>query len=633
MQTNPIHKEESQKFIYVSRYARWRDDLGRRETWEETVSRYVSYMKNHIKLRFDDKVPAKVWSKIDESILKMNVLPSMRAMWAAGETLDRNNLAGYNCTYRAFDSIYAPVDVFMVLMCGCGAGFSVEDQYISKMPVVKQYSAQGRGIFVIEDSREGWAASLAFGLETWFEGEDVDFDYSKIRGRGARLKTMGGRASGPEPLMKLHQFCRDTIQKAAGRKLTDIEWLDIGNMIADCVVVGGVRRSAEISFSDRASKAMRHAKDVPCPPHRCNSNNTSVYNGRPSMVDFMEEWAALAKSGTGERAIYNLAAALKHIPKRRKHDVNLRTNPCAEILLRNQGVCNLSEVVIRAEDEFDDLVQKVEVAVWIGAIQATLTNFPSVSEGFKKNAEEERLLGVSLTGQFDNPGLLTAERLSDLRKYAVKVAKRASEALGINMPVAVTCVKPSGTVSQLVNSSSGAHPRYAPFYLRRYRIAATDPLYRMMKDQGFKFYPENGQEKWPEKRVTTWVCEFPVEAPKGAVTRNDLTAIQQLEWYLKIQNNWSEHNVSITVYVKDEEWLEVGAWVYAHFEELIAVSFLPHSDAAYRLAPYEEITKSQYEKLVKEMPLVDYSQLSRYELEDQGEGSREFACVSGACEL
>jgi ribonucleoside-triphosphate reductase len=444
---------------------------------------------------------------------------------------------------------------------------------------------------------------------------------------------MGGRASGPEPLVSLHKFCRQTIQNAAGRKLTDVEWLDIGNMIADCVVVGGVRRSAEISFSDRNSPGMRHAKDVPCPPHRFNSNNTATYKGRPSLIDFMEEWAALAKSGTGERGIFNLEAALKHMPKRRKQDKDIRGNPCLEILLRNQGVCNLSEVVVRAGDEFDDLVQKVETAVWIGVIQSTLTHFPNVSKGFIKNAEEERLLGVSLTGQFDNPKLLTDDRLGDLKKYATKVAKRASETLGINMPAAVTCVKPSGTVSQLVNSASGAHPRYAPYYIRRYRIAATDPLYRMMRDQGVEFSPENGQEKWPDKRVTTWVCEFPIASPKGAVTRNDLTAIQQLEWYLKLQKNWSEHNVSITCYVGDEEWLDVGAWVYAHFDELVAVSFLPRSDSAYKLAPYEEVTEVQYAAKLKAMPIIDYSNLSKYELEDQGEGSREYACVSGACEL
>jgi ribonucleoside-diphosphate reductase alpha chain len=347
----------------------------------------------------------------------------------------------------------------------------------------------------------------------------------------------------------------------------------------------------------------------------------------------MEEWAALAKSGTGERGIYNLEAALKHLPKRRKQDASIRTNPCAEILLRDQGVCNLSEIVVRAGDEFDDLVQKAEAAAWLGCIQATLTYFPNVSEGFRKNAEEERLLGVSLTGQFDNIKLLTEDRMADLKKYVLKVTKRASETLGINMPAAVTCVKPSGTVSQLVNSSSGAHPRYSEFYMRRYRIAGTDPLYRMMRDQGIEFFKENGQEKWPDKRVTTWVCEFPVASPKGCITRNDLTAIEQLEWYLKVQHSWSEHNVSITCYVKDEEWLDVGAWVYKNFDKLIAVSFLPHSDSAYRLAPYEEINKAQYEEALKKMPILDYSQLTKYELEDQGEGSREFACVSGACEL
>lgn len=644
----------SQEFVYVRTYSRWLDDLQRRETWPETVNRYFSFFRK----RFGEKVPKKVWELTEKQVLNMGVMPSMRAMWAAGETLEKNNITAYNCSYVPFDNLSAPVDTFYILMCGTGVGFSVEKQYIEKMPEVQKFSSSGAGIYVVGDSREGWAESLRVGLTHWFNGVDVEFDYSKVRPRGARLKTMGGRASGPEPLKRLHDFTRNIIINAQGRKLTSVEWLDIGNMIAEVVVVGGVRRSSEISFSDLSDEGMRNAKNWPMPPHRHMSNNSAVYYGKPDAITFMKEWASLAASGSGERGIFNLSSVLNHIPKRREK-ADFRTNPCGEILLRPRQFCNLSEVVVRSTDTFDDLVEKVKSAVWLGAMQATLTDFPFISPEFKKNCEEEHLLGVSLTGQMDNPKLMTEEKLSILRDLAIKTARKACKVLEINMSAAITTGKPSGTVSQLVLSGSGMHTWHDKYYIRRYRISATDPLYLMMKEQGVKFDPENGQgpeateearqslvakgisaseaksliPDWAPDQVKTWVVAFPIKAPEGAITRNNMNAIDQLEWYLKIQNNWCEHNQSCTIYVKDNEWLEVGNWVYKHFDEICGVSFLPYDGGNYSLAPYESITKEKYEKMVKAFPKIDYSQLSKYELEDFTTGAQALACVGGACEI
>jgi ribonucleoside-triphosphate reductase (thioredoxin) len=588
----------------------------------------------------------------------MKVMPSMRALWAAGPALKNNNIIGYNCSYLAFKDLFSPVELFYILMCGTGVGFSVEKQFISQMPSVKNWAGEGIGVHVVEDSREGWADSLKVGLKAWFDGKDVEFDYSKVRPRGARLKTMGGRASGPDPLKKLHNFVRDVIIKAQGRQLTSVEWLDVGNMIAEVVVVGGVRRSSEISFSDLNDDGMRHAKDFPIPPHRYMSNNTAVYNGRPDMVTFMQEWVALAASGSGERGIFN-TKALASSSNRRDLEDTARSNPCGEIFLKDSEFCNLSEVIVRSNDTFDTLSEKVKSAVWLGAMQACLTDFPFIRADFKENCENERLLGVSLTGQMDNPRLMTADRLADLKDVAIKECRKACKALGINMSAAITTGKPSGTVSQLTNSASGAHPRYAKYYIRRYRISGTDPLFRMMKDQGFKFTPENGQgpesvqlrrkellakgrtaletkilvPEWDESQVLTWVVAFPEAAPKNAITRDQVSAIDQLEWYLKVKQNWCEHNQSITVYVRDNEWIKVGAWVYDHFDEIGGISFLPYDGGNYEQAPYEEISKEKYEELIKSTPKVDYSKLAQYELDDFTTGAQALSCSAGGCEL
>lgn len=629
MAATTVKLNEAQKYIQMSKYSRFRDDLGRRETWEETTDRYVGFFKE----RFAEKVPAHVWPKVRSHVLGMETLGSMRATWTAGECLANNNITGYNCCYLPIIDLRALVELFYVLMCGTGVGFSVETHYISNLPVVKKQTGNGRGIHKVGDSREGWADALMAGLEAWFAGDDIDFDYSGVRKKGTRLKKMGGRASGPEPLMEMLRTVRQVVLAAQGRRLTDLEIQDMGNLIADVVVVGGIRRASEISFSDIFSASVRDAKTGSYPVFRKNSNNSATYFVKPTMVEFMSEWSALAKSGTGERGIFNLAAVEKKLPKRRSFTTELRTNPCGEILLRPFQFCNLSEVVVRASDEFDDLVQKVEVAVWLGAMQSCLTDFPYIRPEFKKNCEEERLLGVSLTGQMDNPKLLTEDRVSDLKKYALKVARRACNALGINMSVAITTGKPSGTLSQLVDASSGMHARHARHYIRRFREAATSPIYLMLKDQGIKFFPEVGQENKPEDQVTTWVFEVPVAAPKGAVVRDDLTAIQQLEWYLKMQRNWCEHNQSCTIYVRDDEWLKVGAWVFDHWDDVVGIAFLPYDGGKYKLAPYEEITKEEYERRAKEFPTIDWSQLPRFEVEDTTVGAQTYACTGDKCDV
>lgn len=655
-----------QKFVFYRTYSRWQDDVGRRETWEEAVGRYFKYFED----KFGDRVPAKVFKKARANVLEMGTMPSMRAFWTAGPALDASHVSGYNCCYLAFKDLRSPVELFYILMCGTGVGFSVEKQYIENMPTVKRQTGGGRGVFVVPDSREGWAVALDAGLEAWFNGEDIEFDYSGVRPRGARLKTMGGRASGPDPLKELLAFVRTTVLAAQGRKLKSIEWLDIGNKIAEVVVVGGVRRSSEISFSDLDDTDIRDAKDFskgPFPLHRAMSNNSAVYYGRPDAVTFMREWTALAASGSGERGIFNAYASVKYAPRRQKFPETdaafapfLRTNPCGEILLRDGQFCNLTEVVVRANDTFATLTDKVRSAVWMGAMQSCLTDFPFLRPEFKQNCDEERLLGVSLTGQMDNPKLLTDERLSDLREIAIAECKKASKALGINMSTAITTGKPSGTVSQLVDSASGAHPRHAPYYIRRVRISSTDPLLKMLRAQGVKVTPENGQgpEKVESERkrlmdlgrdeneakilvpdwdgeslVDTWVVSFPVKSPRGAITRDDMSALDQLEWYKKVRTNWCEHNQSITVYVRDEEWLKVGQWVYENFDLISGVSFLPYDGGKYKQAPYEAIDRETYLKLVDEFPELDYTQLSQFEQEDNTTGAQSYACTAAGCEM
>lgn len=660
-----------QEFIFYRTYSRWLDNEKRRESFLEVfgprgTGRYLNFFYE----KFGKKVPEAVWQCIETNLSTLGSMCSMRAAWTAGPALEKNNITGYNCASKTMNDIQSFVELFYILMCGTGVGYSVEREYISQLPTVARQTGRMVGTHYVNDSKEGWADALKLGLNTWWGGEDVKFNFDFVRKAGARLKTMGGRASGPEPLRKLLDFARTLLLNAQGRQLTDVECSDLCNMIAEVVVVGGARRSSEISFSDIDSEGMRHAKDWPFPDYRAMSNNSACYRTKPSVVEFMREWAALAASGTGERGIYNLEAAMKSAPRRQKALADaglamlldhLRTNPCGEInLIALLGeFCNLTEVVVRATDTFDDLLEKIKAAVWMGAMQACLTDFPYLRPSWKETCERERLLGVSLTGQMDNPKLMTEEKLAVMKGYAIKVCKKACKALGINMSVAITTGKPSGTVSQLVNCASGCHPRFARFYIRRVRIDAKDPLRLMLRDQGVPMSPENGQRPqdvqlkqaklmadgksmeeakilvpdWSEEQVMTWVVSFPEAAPKGAITRDQVTAIDQLEWYLKLKNNWCEHNQSVTVYVRDEEWLEVGNWVYKHWSDITGISFLPYDGGRYEQAPYEEIDADTYKELYATFPTIDYSKLSHYEDEDNTSGAKSYACVGDKCEI
>jgi ribonucleoside-diphosphate reductase alpha chain len=531
----------------------------------------------------------------------------------------------------AIESVYDFSEMLYILMCGTGVGFSVEKEYTDKLPPVPKF--EYKTIYsvphIVEDSKEGWANSVLFLLQALYDSHIVSFDYSLIRGRGERLLTMGGRASGPEPLISLHEFILNTFNLAQGRKLTPLECHDICNKIAEIVVVGGVRRSSQISLSDLADEEMKSCKNWPFPLYRSMANNSAVYKEKPSSIEFMKEWCSLAASGTGERGIFNLHSLRERAPTRRDSSKIVGTNPCGEIALRSHQFCNLSTVIVRPGDSIESLLEKVETAAWVGTIQASFTDFPYLRESWKKNCKEEALLGVSLSGQLDNKDLLSnKDFLVALKKKAINVNKRAAKVLGIAQAAAVTTGKPEGTTSQLTHSGSGCHPWYAPYYIRRYRISAQDPLCLMLKSQGIKLLPEVGQEA---STATTFVVEFPIKSPAGVITRKQVSALDQLEWYKYIQTNWCEHNQSITVYVREEEWLQVGNWVYANWDIACGLSFLPHDGGKYELAPYEEITKEQYEQL--KPVTIDYSKLSLFEKEDLTEGSKTYACVGDKCEL
>lgn len=622
-----MFRNPAAEFVYYRTYSRWNDALGRRETWEETVDRAVAFLK----AQRGDRVPAKVFRKIREKMLSFDVMPSMRLVWAAGSAAEFDHVTTYNCAFAAVDDPIVFSEALYILMCGTGFGFSVEAKHVAKLPVVPVQAVDATvERHVVADSKAGWADSVKHLVQALYSGKSVEFDYSQVRPRGSRLKTMGGRASGPEPLILLHNFIKELFNGAQGRKLLPLEVHDIMNQIAEIVVVGGVRRSSQISLSDLTDESMRHAKEWPYPLRRAMSNNSAVYLERPPAVEFLKEWAALAASGTGERGIFNLGAIRASAPERRDASRIEGTNPCAEIALRSKEFCNLSSVVIRPDDDLISLLEKVETATWVGAIQSTLTNFPYLRPEWKQNCEDERLLGVSLSGQMDNPKVLTPDALKAMRSKALRVARSAARQLGVNMSASVTCVKPEGTSSQVTVSGSGLHVWYSPYFIRRYRISSMDPLFRMLKDQGVEMSPENGQTA---ENASTWVVSFPMKAPKGAVTRHDVNAIDQLEHYKKVQENWCEHNASATIYVQESEWFEVGNWVYQNWGSVCGLSFLPSDNGKYQQAPLEEITKERYEELVKKFPKIDYSQLSRYELEDQTTGAQTLACVSGVCEL
>ena len=619
-----------QNFIALSRYARWTGD--KRESWSETVSRYIN---NVVKPKAGDDTYIK---QIEEAILNLEVMPSMRAMMTAGPALERDNTAGYNCSYLPVDDPKSFDEAMFILLCGTGVGFSVERQYVQKLPEVPEKMFKSETTIVVKDSKEGWAKAYRQLLALLWSGEIPQWDIGLVRPAGARLKTFGGRASGPAPLVDLFNFTIDKFLNAQGRKLSSIECHDIMCKIGEIVVVGGVRRSAMISLSNLSDDRMRHAKSGQWWEnygHRALANNSVAYTDKPDAETFMREWQALVESKSGERGIFNRVASQKQAAKngRRDPDYNFGTNPCSEIILRPYEFCNLTECVVRATDTIEDLERKVRIATILGTIQSTMTKFPYLRKIWKTNTEEERLLGVSLTGIMDNTLMTSknaglAKTLEHLKNVAISTNAEWAERLGVPVSAAITCVKPSGTVSQLVDSASGIHARHSPYYIRTVRGDNKDPLTRFMIDQGVPNEPD------VMKPDNTTVFSFPVKSPAGAITRNDMTAIEQLETWLLYQRHWCEHKPSVTISVRDDEWVEVGAFVFKYFDEMSGVSFLPHSDHTYQQAPYQDCDKSDYQELLSLMPeTIDWSKLTDYEKEDNTASMQTLACSGDSCEI
>jgi len=615
-----------QSVIAMSRYARYLPEENRRETWEETVDRMVNYLSSK------NKGLTKEFKEIREAVLNLEIMPSMRLMMSAGEACERDNIAAYNCSYLAMNNKRAFSEALYILMNGTGVGFSCERQEISKLPAIPENISNTDDTIVVGDSKLGWAKSFKKLLSSLWEGDIPTIDYTQVRPAGARLKTFGGRASGPEPLKRLFDFVVETFKHAQGRKLTSIEVHDITCMIGEIVVVGGVRRSALISLSNLTDKRMREAKmgawynDF---AYRGLANNSVAYTEKPDMETFMDEWVSLVKSKSGERGIFNRVAAQVQAEKQgREKDLNYGTNPCSEIILRDKQFCNLTEVVVRANDTKETLTRKVQLATILGTLQSNLTNFQFLSAEWTKNTKEERLLGVSLTGIMDakitsNPDPIFLE---ELKHEANKTNKKYAKMLDIEPSKSITCVKPSGTVSQLVDSASGIHTRHSPYYIRTIRMDKKDSIYQFLKDKGVQVEDEQFR---PD---STAVFSFPIKAPTGAITRDDKNAIEQLENWLVYQRHWCNHKPSVTISVKDNEWMDVGAWVWKYFDEISGISFLPHSDHSYVQAPYQECTKEEYQELLKKTP-KDVDWLSFTEEEDNTEGSQTLACTGNACEI
>ncbi|MBI2004965.1 ribonucleoside-triphosphate reductase [Patescibacteria group bacterium] len=633
------------EFVFLRTYARWIETEGRRETWVETVDRYMSFMRENI----GDKLTEHEYAELREAILRQEVMPSMRLMQFAGEPARRCNTCAYNCTFTAPTKLADFAEIMYLSMQGCGVGFSVESQNIEKLPQIQKQKKAKKKLptYAVADSKEGWCDALTLGLKTWYAGGDVEFDYSLVRPAGARLKTMGGKASGPEPLRSLLDFAREKILRRQGRRLRSIDAHDIICKIGECVVAGGVRRTAMISLSDLDDTESRDAKKGQfflTEPHRSVANNSAVYETKPTNTELMEEWVALMKSGSGERGIFNRGALAHTVPKRRVSYFkkigmldaegvvrgSIGTNPCGEIILQSKQFCNLSEVIARAGDTQESLVRKARLAALLGTYQSTLTKFKYISKEWTKHCEAERLLGVSVTGQWDSDVARTPEALRAMRDAAVKANATYAKRFGVSQSMAVTAVKPSGTVSQTFNCSSGIHPRHSKYYIRRVRISATDSLFKMMKDQGVPHYPEVGQSK---ESANTYVLEFPVEAPNGSAFKEDLSAMEQLEYWKVVKLNYTEHNPSATISVGEDEWIGVVDWIQKNWDIVGGLSFLPRFDHVYQLAPYESIDKKRYEEMVANFPNIDYSKLVTYERTDETEQKKELACVGGVCDI
>jgi len=629
-----------QQVIHKTRYARWIDEENRREDWHETVTRYVEYICSSLEKYNDFIVDKKLKDQIYEYILNTNVMPSMRGLMTAGPALERDNTCLYNCSYLPVDSLRSFDEAMYILMCGTGVGYSVESKYVNQLPTINEHFEDSSTVIVVDDSKAGWAKALRELIALLYQGQVPSWDVSQIRPAGARLKTFGGRASGPDPLHRLFKFTVETVRNAAGRKLTSLEAHDIMCKIAEVVVVGGVRRSAMISLSDLEDRNMASSKSGSWWEYnsqRALANNSAVYESKPTMEVFMAEWKSLYDSKSGERGIFSRDAAKRVASKngRRDTDYEFGTNPCSEIILRPFEFCNLTEVVVKEGDTLQDLLNKVEVATILGTFQSTFTRFKYLRKQWQKNCDEERLLGVSLTGQLGHRVLNGSEGedklvewLTSMREKAVEVNAKYANKLGINSSAAITCVKPSGTVSQLVGCSSGMHPWHNEFYARTIRADNKDPITTLLKDFGVLNEPD------VMKPSETTVFTFPIKAPDGALTRKDLSAVEHLELWLTYQIYWTEHKPSITISVKENEWMAVGAWVYEHMDELSGVSFLPYSDHTYQQAPYQDITESEYNELLTKTPAtIDWNWLSYYESSDGTTGSQDLACVAGYCEV
>ncbi|MDP2656409.1 MAG: ATP cone domain-containing protein [bacterium] len=631
------------EFVYLRTYARWIPSENRRETWIETVDRYISFMQENL----GNKVTPEEYAELREAILRQDIMPSMRLMQFAGEAARRCNTCAYNCTFTAPCKLEDFAEIMYLSMQGCGVGFAVESRNIEQLPQIKKQTRVQALTHVVTDSKEGWCDALTLGLKTWYEGKDIEFDYSLVRPAGARLKVMGGKASGPEPLRSLLGFAREKVLQRQGRRLRPIDAHDVICKIGECVVAGGVRRTAMISLSDLDDVDLRDAKKGQfylTEPYRSVANNSAVYETKPSNVELMEEWVALMKSGSGERGIFNRGALANTIPQRRIDyfkkvgfigedgvvQGSIGANPCGEIILQSKQFCNLSEVIARVDDTHETLVRKSRLATILGTYQATLTKFGYISEDWTKHCREESLLGVSITGQWDSPAVRNAETMSAMRDIAVKTNAEYAQRFGINVSMAVTAVKPSGTVSQTFNCASGIHPRHSQYYIRRVRISATDSLFKMLRSQGVPCFPEVGQNV---ETANTYVLEFPVKSPDSAKFKNDFSALDQLEYWKMVKLNFTEHNPSATISVGEDEWISVVDWVQKHWDIVGGLSFLPRYDHVYQLAPYEEVDKRTYDALVAAFPDVDYSKLLTFEKTDETEQKKELACVGGLCDI
>ena len=633
------------ELVYYRSYSRWIDTEQRRETYIETVDRYVGFMRENL----GSKLKESEYKEIREAILKQEAMPSMRLFQFSGTAARKNHITSYNCSFIAPESFQDLAEIMYISMSGTGAGWSVESSNVEKFPQIAMQTGEKMPKFVVPDDKEGWANSLAAGMNAWAAGKDIEFDYSLVRPEGARLKTMGGKASGPAPLQRLHNFSRQIMLARQGKRLRPIDLHDIICMIGDCVVAGGVRRSAMISLSDLGDEQIRDAKQgafYMTHPHRMLANNSAVYINKPTNEEFLKEWMSLVESRSGERGIFNRGSLAKTLPERRlkvlkqysgyfdqtgQHIIGpIGTNPCGEIILQSKQFCNLSEIVARAEDTEATLLRKMRLATILGTYQSTLVNFPYLSKEWSEHCSKERLLGVSVTGQWDCPAVRKPEVMKKLKDMAIKVNKEYAKRFGINESTAITCVKPSGTLSQTVDCSSGMHPRHSKYYIRRIRISATDALFKMLKDQGVPFFPEVGQTM---ENATTFVLEFPVKAPSGSIFRDDLSAIEQLEYWKMVKVNYTEHNPSVTISVGDDEWIAVANWVYENWDIVGGLSFLPRENAVYKLAPYETIDEKTYKELAKRLEHVDYSKIITYEKQNETDLKKELACVSGVCDI